>query len=256
MVAFSRTNFGLVTQGIRSLREQIKKVFSIFKIRSFISSRRLTDAEPDCWTEQYRQYDHDNKYPTGPRRLSQRFVVALPRRPRRNIPEPVAPLPPVPPPKRLCAACRGLFLLPTTMMTDQIFTQQQPPPKRRNSTYLALACANAVSQGAMTRKLSAMFENPPVREQPPLLSRAEIKQAILESRMRRNSIASGMMSLPTQTSPTTDTDPTSPNSPPPAKPYQQQHYNSHMMGNATSPTAPPTPPKPAKPIQNPIMNGM
>lgn len=61
--------------------------------------------------------------------------------------------------------------------------------RRRNSTYLALACANAVSQGAMTRSLRQMFESQPVRETQPLLSRAEIKQQIQAARLRRNSIA-------------------------------------------------------------------
>jgi len=62
------------------------------------------------------------------------------------------------------------------------------PVRRRNSTYLALACANAVSQGSMTRKVRQMFENPPVKEVLPPLSRAEIQQSILANRMRRNSI--------------------------------------------------------------------
>ena len=63
-------------------------------------------------------------------------------------------------------------------------------PRRRNSTYLALACANAVSQGAMTRSLRQIFENAPVQQAaPPLLSREEIKQAIKQAKLRRNSIA-------------------------------------------------------------------
>ena len=38
--------------------------------------------------------------------------------------------------------------------------------RRRNSTYLALACANAVSQGAMTRKVRQIFENHIQQSQP------------------------------------------------------------------------------------------
>ena len=120
------------------------------------------------------------------------------------------------------------------------------PAKRRNSTYLALACANAVSQGQMTRKFRQMFENPPVKEPPTLLSRAQVQQAIQESRMRRNSIASVIgSSIP---APIMETDPTFPTSPPPPKPvqpvHQPQHYGS-MISLTSSKVAPP---KPAKPI--------
>ena len=85
----------------------------------------------------------------------------------------------------LCSQC----CLPTAKSNmDTTATPQQVPPRRRNSTYLALACANAVSQGAMTRSLRQMFETQPIRETAPLLSRAEIKQAIQAARLRRNSV--------------------------------------------------------------------
>lgn len=74
-------------------------------------------------------------------------------------------------------------------MDSAATTNKEPIQRRRNSTYLALACANAVSQGAMTRSLRQMFETQPIRETQPLLSRAEIKQAIQAAKLRRNSIA-------------------------------------------------------------------
>ena len=89
----------------------------------------------------------------------------------------------------LCSQC----CLSTEMDSNPATMDQTPtthiPARRRNSTYLALACANAVSQGAMTRSLRQMFETQPVRETQPLLSRAEIKQQIQAARLRRNSIA-------------------------------------------------------------------
>lgn len=107
-------------------------------------------------------------------------------------------------------------------------TNTTEPARRRNSTYLALACANAVSQGAMTRKFRQMFENPPVQETPKPLSRAEIKEAIQAARLRRNSIA-----------------------------FQPHHQLDDLMED-TDPTTPLTvkvrpvaPPKPAKPVTSP-----
>lgn len=106
-------------------------------------------------------------------------------------------------------------------------TNTVEPARRRNSTYLALACANAVSQGAMTRKFRQMFENPPVQETPKPLSRAEIKEAIQAARLRRNSIA-----------------------------FQPHHQLDDLMED-TDPTTPlslkirpAAPPKPAKPQFN------
>ena len=67
------------------------------------------------------------------------------------------------------------------------FPHSESVARRRNSTYLALACANAASQGSMTRKFREMFENPPVKETLPPLSKAEIQQSIQAQRLRRNS---------------------------------------------------------------------
>nr|CAH0109081.1 unnamed protein product [Daphnia galeata] len=94
----------------------------------------------------------------------------------------------------LCSQCclsTEMDSNPATMehQTPTPTTTTHIPARRRNSTYLALACANAVSQGAMTRSLRQMFETQPVRETQPLLSRAEIKQQIQAARLRRNSIA-------------------------------------------------------------------
>ena len=87
----------------------------------------------------------------------------------------------------LCSDC--YLTSSVAEMDNQPQPQQQLPVRRRNSTYLALACANAVSQGAMTRSLRQMFETQPIRETQPLLSRAEIQQAIQAAKLRRNSIA-------------------------------------------------------------------
>ena len=103
-------------------------------------------------------------------------------------------------------------------------TLAAPGKRMSNSTYLALACANAVSQGSMTRKFRAMFEQQPAKEPPALMSRAEVKMAIQESRMRRNSIASSTASLPVAPPPpspptySNGTDPTTPTKPAVAQP--------------------------------------
>jgi hypothetical protein len=93
----------------------------------------------------------------------------------------------------LCSQCCHPTEMDSGSTMDQTTTTTTTvshiPARRRNSTYLALACANAVSQGAMTRSLRQMFETQPVRETQPLLSRAEIKQQIQAARLRRNSIA-------------------------------------------------------------------
>lgn len=134
--------------------------------------------------------------------------------------------------QKLCSSC--------CIMTDQMLMgplgadETVAPGKRMsNSTYLALACANAVSQGSMTRKFRAIFEQQPAKDPPPLLSRAQVQQAIHESRMRRNSIACSSPSSPSSPplpaqSITQGTDPTTPTTP--TKPVQQMNGRPGLRG--------------------------
>jgi hypothetical protein len=63
-----------------------------------------------------------------------------------------------------CECCDGQFRADCDTEGDKMPTFPAPSGgeavRRRNSTYLALACANAVSQGSMTRKVRQMFESP------------------------------------------------------------------------------------------------
>ena len=79
-----------------------------------------------------------------------------------DVPEPHSPEPLV----SQCECCDGQFRADCDAETTSDKMPTFPAPsggeaaRRRNSTYLALACANAVSQGSMTRKVRQMFESP------------------------------------------------------------------------------------------------
>ena len=97
-----------------------------------------------------------------------------------------------------CECCDGLFLADDIDEDiddyDDIIDEMPGPetlPRRRNSTYLALACANAVSQGSMTRKMREMFEAQSAAREPPALMpsprRSDIAHGLRAQRSARRS---------------------------------------------------------------------